>query len=394
MLQPMPPRLGDRSLFPDLQAKAYLAHASISPLSRPVIDAMREAEDDYAAHGVGAFGRCARRLTALREGIARLIGADASEVGLVPNTTSGVIDIAFGLPWKKSDRVILFEEEFPANVLPWQHAARAFGLEQAWVPLEPFLRSSDEGLAVLEAELARGARLVAVSAVQFKSGHRMPVERMAELAHTHGAELFVDAIQAVGETPIDVSTGIDYLSCGSHKGLMGPEGGGFIYIDHARAAALDPRLAGWTSVEHPEDFLIGDEPCMRYDKPIREGARAFEVGTQNMVGFCGLGASVELLNQLPVAAIHEHVNAYLDVLEAGLVERGFESHRSAEADGRSTLLSVQPPPSIRLSKLAGALRDAGVICNTPDGLLRFSPHWPNHVDEVPPVLEAIDAALR
>ncbi len=394
MVRRMSPLLGDRSLFPTLTAKAYLAHAAISPLSQPVVDTMREVQDDYAAHGVGAFGRAQARLKHLREGLARLIGAQAEDIGLVQNTTAGVIDIAFGLPWKRGDRVVLFEGEFPANVLPWQQAAREFGLELSWLPLSPFFRSHEEGLEMLRAVLEEGARLVAVSAVQFKTGYCMPLSAMAEMAHAHGAELFVDAIQAVGETPIDVSRGIDYLSCGSHKGLMGPEGGGFVYVAPSCAKALEPRLAGWTSVDRPEDFLVGDAPCMRYDKPFRQSARAFEVGTQNMIGFAGLDASVALLNQLPTVTIHAHVNRYLDVLEEGLVERGFVSHRGHEMATRSTLLSIEAPSGVGVSVVAARLRSAGVICNTPDGFLRFSPHWPNHRDEVPVVLKAIDDALR
>lgn len=390
----MTPSLGDRSLFSTLTAKAYLAHAAISPLSQPVVEAMREVQDDYAAHGVGAFARAQVRLKHLRQGLAQLIDARAEDIGLVPNTTAGVVDIAFGLPWKRGDKVVLFRGEFPANVLPWQQAAREFGLEVSWVPLSPFLRSHEEGLEALRGVLKEGARLVAVSAVQFKTGCRMPVGAMAEIAHAHGAELFVDAIQAVGETPINVNAGIDYLSSGSHKGLMGPEGGGFLYVSPSCAKTLEPRLAGWTSVDHPEDFLVGDAACMRYDKPFCEGARAFEIGTQNMIGFAGLGRSVALLNQLPTDAVHAHVNRYLDSLEAGLVERGFVSHRAREIAGRSTLLSVEAPGGEGVSAIATQLRGAGVICNTPDGFLRFSPHWPNHQDEVPVVLKAIDDALR
>ena len=94
-----------------------------------------------------------------------------------------------------------------------------------------------------------------------------------------------------------------------------------------------------------------------------------------------------------VPAIHAHVEAYLDRLEAGLEDRGFESRRSATPALRSTLLSVRVPEDVRLTELAAALRERGVVCNTPDGLMRFAPHWPNSHDEVPAVLDAVDEAL-
>ncbi|MGB5695801.1 MAG: aminotransferase class V-fold PLP-dependent enzyme [Polyangiales bacterium] len=387
------PKLGDRSLFPELEGTAYLAHAAISPLSAPVCERIREVTEDYARGGMTGFLRWAPRLQQVRQQLADLISAESSEIAFVANTSHGVIDVAFGLPWRKGDRVVLFEGEFPANVTPWQRAAEEFHLELCWVSLEGFHRSAEEGLAHLEPVLERGARLVAVSAVQYKSGLRMPLAEMAPLCHAYGAEIFVDAIQALGATPVDVAWGIDYLSSGSHKHLMGPEGAGFLYVAERCASALKPRLAGWLGHEEPAAFLMGDEPQLRYDNPLKRGAPALETGTSNVIGLGALGASVELLGQLSVPAIHEHVDLYLDQLEAGLVERGFRSHRAEVPALRSTLLSVSLPSDVRLSRLAAALRHRGVVCNTPDGLMRFAPHWPNAHEEVSGVLEAMDQAL-
>lgn len=385
--------LGDRSLFPDLPCTAYMAHAAISPLSAPVRARVDEVLDAYASGGLAGFGHCVPLLKEARERLSTLIGAGPDEIAFVSNTTHGVIDIAFGIKWRAGDRVVLFEGEFPANVTPWQRAADTFGLELVWLPLDAFQRSHDEGLARLETELERGVRLVAVSAVQYKTGLRMPLEAMAAKCRAHDAELFVDAIQALGATPLDVGCGIDYLSTGSHKHLMGPEGAGMVYVARRRASTLEPRLAGWLSHERAGDFLTGDRPLLRYDKELQPGARAFEIGTQNALGLCALGVSVGLIQGLGVDGIHQHVNHYLDRLEPELVERGFRSFRSNVLDARSTLLSVAAPEGVLLTRLSAALSREGVVCNTPDGLLRFSPHWPNHADEVPRVLDAVDRVL-
>ena len=387
------PRLGDRSLFPNLDAEAYLAHAAISPLSAPVCSRISEVLADYSRGGMTGFVRWAPRLKRVRETMAALISAQPDEVAFVANTTQGVIDIAFGIPWREGDRVVLFDGEFPANVTPWQRAADTFGLELVWASLEPFHRSVEEGIAELQRALGTGARMVAVSAVQYKTGLRMPLAEIASLAHERGAEVFVDAIQALGATPVDVSVGIDYLSAGSHKHLMGPEGAGFLYVAKRCAEAVEPRLAGWLGHEDPVAFLVGDEPRLCYDNPLKSGAQAFETGTSNVIGFAALAVSVGLIEQLGVAAVHSHVQGYLDTLERGLVARGFESRRGSAAALRSSLLGVRVPADVRLSELAVALRKRGVVCNTPDGRMRFAPHWPNSQDEVPAVLDAVDEAL-
>ena len=386
-------KLGDRSLFPNLEGTAYLAHAAISPLSAPVCERIEEVTRDYARGGMAGFVRWAPRLLQVRAQLASLISADVRELAVVANTTQGVIDIAFGIPWRTGDRVVLFDGEFPANVTPWQQAAEQFQLEPLWLSLEPFHRSVEEGLDELERALRRGVRLVAVSAVQYKTGLRMPLAEMAALCRKYDAELFVDAIQALGATPVDVSWGIDYLSAGSHKHLMGAEGTGFLYVAERCAASLRPRLAGWLGHEKPVAFLTGDSAQLRYDNPLKRGAPALEIGTSNVIGLAALGASIELISALGVPEIHAHAEGYIDRLEDGLVARGFESHRANVPALRSSLLGVAIPSDVALSKLAAALRDRGVVCNTPDGLMRFAPHWPNSHDEVPEVLDAIDAAL-
>ncbi|APR84311.1 Cysteine desulfurase [Minicystis rosea] len=387
-------KLGDRSLFPDLAGRVYVNHASISPPSLAVRRAVMGVLDDYAAHGSGSFGKWAAQRSRLREKLAKLVGARAEDIALMPNTTRGVSDVALCFPWSRGDRVILFEGEFPANVTPWQRAAEAFGLEIAWVAVADFLASEEQGLEALRRELSRGARLVAVSAVEFQNGLRMPIAEMAKMAHAAGAELFVDAVQACGIVPIDVvQDGIDYLAAGSHKWLMGPEGGGFLYVSPDRIDALRPNVAGWLSHEDPIGFLLRGPGLLRYDRPIRRRADLFEGGNVNTAGLAGLEAAVDLIQHVGARTIFEHVTRILDALEPALVGRGFASLRSADPRQRSGALSVRPPAGISLVELGRELGSRGISCSTPDGLLRFSPHWPNSVDQVPEVLAGLDASL-
>lgn len=219
------PKIGERALFPNLEARAYLAHAAISPASRPVQEAVAAVLDAYGRRGAGALLEWLPVRERLRQRLARLIQARPQDLALVPNTTHGVLDIALCFPWNPGDRVLTFQGEFPANVTPWMQA----GVEVSFLPL-PRVRNP-EILSALEAELEQGVRLVAVSAVQFQTGLAMPLREMGALCRRYGAALFVDAIQAAGVVPLDVqAAGIDFLTCGSHKWLMGMEGSGFLYV--------------------------------------------------------------------------------------------------------------------------------------------------------------------
>ena len=155
--------------------------------------------------------------------------------------SAGVRAIALCLPWRRGDRVVLLRGEFPANTTPWQQAALQYGLRLEWLDLADFDASNEAGLAALDEALRVGVRLVAVSAVQFKSGLQMPLAEMARRCHERGAELFVDAIQGFGATPISTTMGFDYLAAGGHKWLMGVEGAGLLYVRRERMSQLQQR---------------------------------------------------------------------------------------------------------------------------------------------------------
>lgn len=385
-------RLGDRSRFPTLRARSYCNHAAISPPSRPVRAAVLDVIDHQAAEGVGAFLSRLEQRERLRATLAGLIGAQAAQLGFVANTTAGVRTVALGIKWQPGDRVVVLHGEFPANVTPWQIAAELHLLELQWLRADDF-GGSGTGLEQLEALLRRGVRLVAVSAVQFQSGLRMPLAAIGALCRAHGAELLVDAIQACGVVPIDVEAmQIDYLSCGSHKWLMGLEGVAFLYLRDA--AALRPVEAGWLSHEESVRFLLEGEGHLRYDRPIRTRADFVEGGAAPAVVLAALEAAVEPILALGVPAILQHVQAFHDALEPGLQARGFTSLRAAAPEQRSGILSALPPAGVDVVALHRALGQRGISCAIPDGRLRFSPHWPNSLAEVPQVLEALDESLR
>ncbi|MBN2193380.1 MAG: aminotransferase class V-fold PLP-dependent enzyme [Polyangiaceae bacterium] len=389
------PRLGDRALFPELEARAYLAHAAISPVSVVVQAAIVELLTDYARRGVFAFGAWAEQRFELRQSFACLLGVEPSAIALTPGTTRGISDVALAIPWRSGDRILCFRGEFPANVTPWQRVAERFGVELVWLDADAFRLDPPAALADLDRVLDGGVRLVAVSAVEFQTGFRLPLVAIGERCRTHGAFFAVDAVQACGVVPTEARAWqADFVACGAHKWLMGLEGGGLLYVRPERAEELVPATAGWLSHEHGADFLFRGAGRLRYDRPLKRGAEVFEGATLPATVFAGLGTSIRLLLELGIDAIEGHVTAYLDRLEPALVGRGFQSLRAVEAAGRSGILAVVPPAGRDPVALQRELAARGVITSVPDGLLRFAPHWPNSLAEVPEVVAAVDAALE
>lgn len=390
-----PVQLGSRALFPRLGAAAYLAHAAISPASSRVEARVMQEVRLVAERGLGAIGVLLETAEEARTIFAALIGAAPEEIAVLANTSTAAAAIATAIPWRAGDRIVLFEDEFPANVTPWQAAATRHGLEVVHLPSAPFAKSHAAGLEQVQRELRRGGvRLVAVSAVQFQTGLAMPVAELGALARQHGAELFVDAIQAVGARPIDVVTsGAHYLAAGAHKWLMGQLGTAFLWVDAEAAKGLAPAVVGWTSHESPDAFLIGPASELTIDRPLRRGARVFEAGVLNHLGLAAAAAGMGPILELGTRAIHDHVQDYHDRVEPALVELGFRSLRAAEPAARSAILALSPPRGVDAAAFSRQLGEQGVGTSAPCGYLRIAPHWPNAADELDAVLEAVRTAL-
>lgn len=391
------PRLGNRDLFSGLSPLVYMNHAGISPPSVLLRKAITTLLADYGKQGAPAYLSWSAQRDRLRGKIAKLIGApDASVVALTQNTTRGISDIALCLDWKADDRVVLFDGEFPANVTPWQRAAATFGAKTVMLEGRRFVTDEGSVLADLETTLKAGrVRVVAVSAVQFQTGYRTPLSQMSRLCHDHGALLFVDAVQAVGMVPLDlVGEGADFIACGSHKWLMGLEGGGFLYASPTGASHLEPRVAGWLSHEDPVGFLFEGPGRMSYEKPIRKDVRFVEGGNLSSTAFAALEAALDATEKVGgVKTVFEHVQKVNDAIEGPAKDLGFVSARSEDPSRRSGSLCLLPPSGVDVVALYREITKQGVACATPDGYLRFSPHWPNAVDEADQVVLTLEHAL-
>ncbi|MBI5608515.1 MAG: aminotransferase class V-fold PLP-dependent enzyme [Deltaproteobacteria bacterium] len=386
------PQLGDRSLFPHLQVPYYANFAAISPPSQPVEQAVAAQVRDVAERGSGSFVTWIGARKALKEQLASLIGAHADDLGLAPNTTMGVAAIAFGIDLHPGDRILCVRGEFPANVVPWQQAARRFGATVDFLPAPEAFATARDWLN--ECSHLLPAKILAVSAVRFDTGWRAPLAELAELCHRHGTQLAVDAVQAVGVVPLDVTAlGVDYLACGSHKWLMAPEGSGLLYVRPGLAEALHKTLAGWLSVADPADFLTRGPGLLRYDKPVRDRADFLEGANLAASSCAGLAASVTILQRIGVSNIYQHVQQWHDALEPYLLRRGFTSLRPREAERRSGILACRPPAGVDVVALQARLAEHGVSCSIPNGNLRFSAHWPSPLAEVAGLTDRLEQAL-
>lgn len=366
-----------RSQMPVVQRWAYLDHAAVSPLPAPTQSAIQQWADEAATEGDTAWQRWTRRAEELRALFATLLHADEEEIALVHNTTEGVTLVAEGFPWKPGDNVVLPADEFPTNQYPWLNLADR-GVEVRRVPL---VEGCVDLGRVAEACDAR-TRILSVSWVSYWNGWRNDLDAWAELAHRRGALLFVDGIQALGVTPLDVRrTPIDFLAADGHKWLLGPEGAGVLFIRREHLDRLRPLGVGWNSVQHAHDY-------QRIELDLKPSAGRYEGGSRNLVGLVGLEASLRLLCTYGPEALFarlmevtEEACQHLQAIGARIRSDRSPAHRSG-----IVLFDMpgQDPQALRRQCL-----HRGVVLSCRAGGLRISPHAYNDSSDLQRLTEAL-----
>jgi cysteine desulfurase / selenocysteine lyase len=366
--------------FPWTRDTVYLNNASIGPLperTRLVLeDFNRKRAAPFKLPDRDIFNSMAesRRLAA------ELLGVVPEEIALSINTGFGLSLAARALPLQEGDIVLASDREFPANVYPWMM------LKDIGVTLELAPTTSegwpDEGYLLDRIRDPR-VRVLAVSLVQFSNGYTVDLARLSAATRATGTYLVVDAIQGVGQIPLDLrKTPVDVLSCGAQKWLLSPWGSGFVYVRRDLIRELRPSITGWMAFEGTDDFTR----LTQYNDTLRGDARRFELITLPYQDFAGMNASLGLLLSLGIPRIRNH----LQMLHAPVLAWAARSGArvtSPAGDRGSGILCVAPA---NVGQAFRALKGAHIVSSMREGAIRLSPHAYNTLDEMERVVEALE----
>ena len=365
-----------RGAFPACEDRTYLDCAAVAPGSTRVRAAIDAWLDDHVAHGNMASEHWWTRATEARARTAELVGASPDEIAFVKSTSHGLAMVAEGLDWRSGDEVAVASAlEYPSNVYAWKHLAdRGVGLGE--IPVRDGAVTPEAVAAVIGPR----TRVVAVSSVQFASGHRTDLDAIGQLCRDRGVLFVVDAIQQAGAFPIDVkASGIHAMAACSHKWMLGLLGIGFLYVDRDLLPHLRPTLVGWHSVEDPFAF-----DGTRFE--LRTDAARLEEAAPPFPMVYGLGAAVEMLLEAGVAHTAAHITALLDRAADELEAIGCEV--SPAPAHRAGILMVKPPAA-DVDALAEACLERNIAVSVRRGRLRLSAHLYNNEDDIDALVELL-----
>jgi len=278
----------------EVEGVIYLDHAATSWPKPPAVgEAMMQALDVAGANpGRGSHRmavQASRVVFSARKAISTLLGVrNANDIALGSNTTEA-LNLAIQGWLREGDHVIATMAEHNSVRRPLEYMRRSRNVEVDYVPVN----AAGQIDLVQFARLFRSnTRLVVCTHSSNLLGSILPIGEIALMCQKHQVTLLVDAAQSAGIIPVDVKQlGIDMLAFPGHKGLLGPQGTGGLYI--APELDVQPLLHGGTGSQSEAI----EQPLVRPDR--------YEAGTPNTVGIAGLAAGVQHVLELTPEFIYK-----------------------------------------------------------------------------------------
>lgn len=350
--------------FPQDPDICYLNHAAVAPWPKRAEEAVIAFAMENTRQGARDYPRWVQLERTLRNQFQTLLNAPSKEdIALVKNTSEALSLVAMGLDWEAGDEVLLSDQEFPSNRIPWQ------ALENQGVCIRQVSLRGEDPEAALIAAMGPSTRLLSISSVQYASGLRMDLQRLGRACRERDILFCVDAIQSLGALPLDVQAiDCDFAMADGHKWLLGPEGLGVFYCRKSARERLKLMQFGWHMVE-----ALGDYD--REDWVPASSARRFEPGSPNTLAQHALSASLGLLLEVGADRIQQALQqrtAYLLHSISALPGARILSPTLPERRAGIVTFSLANTDNNWLHK---ELMNAGVICATRGGGVRWSPHF-------------------
>jgi selenocysteine lyase/cysteine desulfurase len=369
-----------RRLFPATAGRAYFNTAAVGLASRRLAGTYHEFIDEWAATGLD-YSRGEQAASEARSAVARLIGADAADIALIPSVSSaaGLVAAQFG-PATPGESIVIGQREYSSNHFPWrQLASKGYDVRQ--VPFRNGGLEPDDIARRVDA----GTRLVAFSGVQSATGHRSDIAAISALARAAGAIVFVDGSQMIGALPVarDLQH-VDVLVAPDHKFLLNAgRGMGYCYLSPAAQARFTPVSAGWRAGSVPFDSFFGPQmnlsaTASRFDSSI------------SWLAAIGNQAALTIFDDFGPGTIYARNHELTAKLRAALTGIGWDPV-DLPGQNRSTIVSV-PVGDSGASRLPIALSEQGVICSARDGNLRLAVHFYNHEDDIERLVTTLTSA--
>ena len=304
--------LGVRAEFPITEKQTYINTAYVGPFPRVVHEAaIRYADEQQLTPAIG-LDRSMERKEQARARFANLFGAKQEEVALLFSTSDAENIVTESLDLKAGDNVVIDELHFTTTLVLYRQLEKAKGIELRIVrhkdgraPIEDF-----------EARADKRTRLISVAWVSNRNGYRHDLKARADLAHSRGAFLFADGIQALGTFPTNLhEERVDFVCGNSYKWLFSGWGAAPFYVREEHLERIRPDRFGHNQVAEAL-------PDLHFR--LQATAKKYEYAGLIYGAVAQLEAALGLVGKVGLARIEQHSVRLAGELRDGVAKLGYE----------------------------------------------------------------------
>lgn len=372
-----------RAEFPILKTTAHLGNCSQSAQSIRVREAINSYLDNWLTVGMD-WDSWVEEVNLAKEEFARLINAEPGEIAVSSCVSEAVSSIANSLDYSgKRNKVVVTDAEFPTVDYIWL-ANQRYGAkvdfiavnENHQIDIEEYDRYIDENTL-----------LTSITQVYYLNGFKQDIERIAEIAHSKGSLVLVDAYQCLGTEPVDVKKmNIDMLASGCLKYLFGIPGIAFLYVNKDLIPKLKPTVTGWFGQTNP--FLFQT----RYNDWSETTSR-LDTGTQPVLNSYAARAGLKIINEVGVDRIKDRIDMLSTHALKGCLSRGLTSISPFDVNKKGGTTAIVVAPKINSHEMEAELRKRNIIGSGRGEVIRIAPHFYTKPEEIDYALDTIKQIL-
>ncbi|MDH5721212.1 MAG: aminotransferase class V-fold PLP-dependent enzyme [Spirochaetia bacterium] len=313
---------------------------------------------------------------------AEIFGGESEGYAIVPSASYGISTAAriVEKTIKPNENIILMQEEFPSNVLPWRRVSKETGAR-----IKTIRRPKDNNWTrAILAGITNETKVIAISPCHWTDGTIVDLHKIKSECEEVNSLLVVDATQMLGGHPIDIEKlEPDFLVAAGYKWLLSPYGFSLMYAGK-KMRSQRPLEESWLARENSEDFAN----LVNYNDTYLPGARRFDMGEKNTATI--LPAVIAAFEQIKEWGI-ENISSHLKIINGQIIQK-FEQKGFIVPDKKylSPHLFGVYTEEERVSDIVKNLTERNVFISRRGNALRISPHLHNTERDVETFIRCID----
>jgi cysteine desulfurase / selenocysteine lyase len=324
-----------RNEFPVCRKYIYLNPAGGSPLSTSAAKEGLRFYNEMHEFGDTLYDQWMIQAAGVRKKLADFIGADPEEIAFTSNTSHGMNLVSHAL--KDRGDVITMKHEFPSSTLPWLNQGVNLKMVEPDGVYYPIRRIED----AIESK----TKILVSSYIQYSTGFRQDLEALGKLCKKHNLIFVVNATQAMGIFPIDVSRcSIDFLVFSGLKWATAGYGAGGLFISKKWLSEIKMPFAGWQSVDQP-GLMDNTQSKLRSEASVLEG------GCPSFPTVFALGGAISLFNRIGTQKVMKRVLELSGYLTQKLIDLKLPVASPQEDEYRSGIVIIKTRNAAGIVKL-------------------------------------------